>query len=256
VKALTAKKNRIVVWEALDPTDEVVSAAGRLYESTLDPDERVPWEWMEKSVLSRSWWKPGGWSRHLLLASPLDSVNDPDALAGYCFAAFLPGFGGYVSYMGVSPEHRGKGVGRRLFEHAFRLLAADAHGVDEPLPFVCWESHAPEADEPNEAHENWTARLSLFRKIGGHRVNGMTLWQPDYSDPLGLPVSLDLFVKPMDTPANSFDAIRLRELAAELYHRVYKLSPDDPLVLRTMTSATNPAIEGLAAIRIGARTLA
>jgi GNAT superfamily N-acetyltransferase len=237
VKTPVAKKNKLVVWEALDPTDEVVAAAGRLYVSTLDPDERVPWEWIEKSVLSRSWWKPGGWSRHLLLASPMNSVNDPDALAGYCFAAFLPGFGGYVSYMGVAPEYRGRGVGRRLFEHAFKLLAADAHGVDEPLPFVAWESHPPKPDDTVEAKANWAARLALFHKVGGHHVSGLTLWQPNYSETDGPPVPLDLFVKPVESPAAAFDAIRLKELAAEFYKRVYRLSPDDPLVLRTNNEA-------------------
>jgi GNAT superfamily N-acetyltransferase len=245
VKTPVKAKNRIVVWEALDPTDEVVAAAGRLYESTLDPDERIPWEWIEKSVLSRSWWKPGGWSRHLILAAPMKQVNDPAALAGYCFAAFLPGFGGYVSYMGVSPEYRGRGVGRRLFEHAFKHLAADAHGVDEPLPFVAWESKPPGPNDRPEEQANWAARLALFAKVGGHHVSGLTLWQPNYADPAGPPVGLDLFVKPVDTPTAAFDSVKLREIAAEFYRRVYRLSPDDPLVSRTQTDAVVPKLDDL-----------
>ena len=40
----------IVCWEPTDVTDPMVWAAGRLYERTLDPDERIPWEWIARGL--------------------------------------------------------------------------------------------------------------------------------------------------------------------------------------------------------------
>src|SRR5215207_2580057 len=63
---------KVVVWEAFDVTDPMTLAASKLYEKTLAADERIPWMWIEQSVQDRTKSKPrpGGWSRHLLLAAP------------------------------------------------------------------------------------------------------------------------------------------------------------------------------------------
>ena len=40
--------------------------------------------------------RPGGWRKHLLLAAPEGRTDDPEALAGYAYGAYIPGYGGYL----------------------------------------------------------------------------------------------------------------------------------------------------------------
>src|SRR4051794_21505002 len=120
--------SKVVAWEAFDVTDPMVEAAGRLYEKTLAADERIPWMWIEQPVQDRTKSKPrpGGWSRHLLLAAPEGRQDDPEALAGYVYGALLPGYGGYLCYVGVAEWARRMGVGRRLYDQFFKVLRVDA----------------------------------------------------------------------------------------------------------------------------------
>ena len=53
------KKKRSTDKEEQGVNDPMMRAAERLYEETLDPNERIPWMWIEQSVRGSS--KPGGW---------------------------------------------------------------------------------------------------------------------------------------------------------------------------------------------------
>ena len=96
--------NKIVCWEPADVRDPMIPAAGRLYQETLHQNERIPWDWIEQSVCQES--KPGSWIRHLLLAAPEGCTQNPSELSGYAYGAFLPGYGGYLCYIGVAPSAR------------------------------------------------------------------------------------------------------------------------------------------------------
>ena len=126
--------DRIVCWEALDASDPMTAAAGRLYEQTLSADERIPWYWIEKSVAERAKAKPGGWSKHLILAAPEGKTDDPNSLAGYVYGALIPGFGGYLCYVGVADWARRMGVGTRLYEQFFRVRHTIFSSPTWPLP--------------------------------------------------------------------------------------------------------------------------
>lgn len=224
----------ITCWEPTDVNDPVVRAAGRLYERTLDPDERIPWEWIERGIGGRAG-RTSGWRRHLIVATA------GDQLAGYAYGAYIPGFGGYLCYIGVDEAFRCAGVGRRLFEAFFERVRADATAAGESLPFVVWESYRPTPDEPPAAHDIWAARLRLFEKVGGLWVKGVELLTPDFAGGTD-PVPLQLFVKPVDRPAASFTAERLWGVVEGLYERVYRIDPGDPLFDRTVTPAARPAL--------------
>ena len=228
-------------WEPTDVTDPFVPAAGRLYERTLDPDERIPWEWIERGIAGRSV-RTAGWRRHLILAAPGGPAARPDALAGYAFGAFIPGYGGYLSYMGVDEAARGAGVGRKLFEAFFERAAADAAAAGEALPFVVWESHRPEPDEPPAAHDIWAARVRLFDKVGGLWVKGVELLTPNYGADGTDPVPLQLFVKPVDRPAVGFTPQRLWGVVEGLYERVYRIDPGEPLFDQTVRPGVRPEL--------------
>lgn len=223
-----ARMNRcgpLYCWELLDAEHPLLTAVRGLYESALAAEERIPWHWLEGAVKRRAGWRPGGWGVHLLVASPTPEAERPDQLAGFAYAVHLPGFGGYIGYVAVSPQHRGRGVGGRLFEQSFQLLATDASAVDEELPFVIWESRKPERHAPTSDWEIWNARLKLFANAGGAWIDGATVWSPNWNDVAAPPVPLQLFLSPVDDAAEEFDAVRLRAVVGEFLTRVYKAAP-------------------------------
>ncbi len=232
------RKQRTYCWEILHDADPLLPAVRELYESALSPDERVPWEWLERGVKSRGEWRPGGWGKHLIVASPQRETTDPERLVGFAFAAHIPGYGGYLSYIAVADPFRGRGVGARLFEQAFNLLAVDAAAVDEQLPFVIWESRRPDTADPV-----WDARLRLFHKAGGFWIDGVTLPSPNWSDPAAATVPLQLFLAPADEPRESFDSPRVREAVAGLLTNVYRASPGDAEYDGTLTPGCHPRLK-------------
>ena len=236
--------SKVVVWEALDATDPMTRAASKLYEETLAADERIPWVWIERSVQDRRTSKPrpGGWSRHLLLAAPEGREDDPDALAGYVYGALLPGYGGYLCYVGVADWARRMGVGARLFDQFFKVLRVDVGELGEALPFVIWESHRPDPLAPPEDWENWTARTRLFDRAGGLWIDGVDFLSPNYEDDDAPPVPLQLFVKPLDTPAAAFTPAALRAVVGGLHERVYRNAPGSPAYDLTLPPSCAPRL--------------
>ena len=236
--------NRIVVWEAFDAADPMTRAAAGLYEGTLAPDERIPWYWIEKSVESRTRTKPGGWTKHLLLAAPEGRTDDPAGLAGFVYGALIPNYGGYLCYIGVANWARRMGVGTRLYDQFFRQMSVDAGELGMPLPFVIWESHRPSATAPMSEWDLWAARTRLFDRVGGQWIEGIDFHAPNFAadDEAIDPVSLQLFLKPMNEPASAFDSDRLKEVVAGLHREVYHGEPGDPLFDRTLPAESQPRL--------------
>lgn len=223
----------VVCREILDLDDPVLPIARTIYETTLDEDERIPWEWLARTPERRREWKPGRRRSHLVVATPKD---DPNHAVGFGYGAFLPGYGGYVCYLGVDPAARGRGAGTLLFRFLFRLIDSAARISAVPLPFMIWESHRP-AD-----HDLWAARLRVFAKVGGLWIRGAELLTPNYMRDDAPPVRLQLFVRPWSEPAEAFDADRLRAVVAGLYDNVYRIDPDDPLRRDTLEGTVNPRL--------------
>jgi GNAT superfamily N-acetyltransferase len=212
-------------WEPKQLHGRDVAQAGRLYERTLDADERIPWAWIRRGAGTRP---AGGWARHLLLA------GRPGNVLGFAYGAYIPNFGGYICYVGVDGRSRGKGVGTGLYYSLFDLFRRDAARAGETLPFVVWESYKPNALDSAKLHDTWQARVRLFGKVGGLAIKGLKLRTPNYADPDAGPVPLRVFVKPMDRPRRDFGPVVLKRIAAGLLERVYKLPPDDPRYLASL----------------------
>jgi GNAT superfamily N-acetyltransferase len=222
-----------VCREILETDDPVLPAARALYESTLDEAERIPWQWLASTPQRRIEWKPGRRRPHLVVATPTDEPNRP---VGFGYGAFLPGYGGYVCYLGVDPAARGRGTGTLLFRFLFQLIDSAARISAVPLPFVIWESHKP--DDP----ALWAARLRVFDKAGGLWIRGVEMLTPNYMRPEAGPVRLRLFLRPWADPATAFDADRLRAAVNGLYEEVYHIPPDDPLRRDTLDGMVNPRL--------------
>jgi hypothetical protein len=243
-RCLVQYKN-IVVWEAFDVADAMTQAAAQLYERTLAANERIPWIWIEKSVESRTRTKPGGWTKHLLLAAPEGRTDDPSALAGYVYGALIPGYGGYLCYIGVADWARRMGVGTRLFDQFFRQMSVDAGETGSSLPFVIWESHNPGPDSPATDWDLWTARTRLFDRVGGLWVEGVDFCAPnmaDDEDSTAPSVSMQLFLKPMSESASSFDSERLKHVVGGLHREVYRNEPGDTLFDLTLPPDSQPRL--------------
>ena len=228
-------QNRIDCKDVLNPTPVQLAATRRLYESTLGADERIPWAWLERSVRGKAFAARGSWAKHLILATPAD---EPDVVAGYLFGTYMPGFAGYVSYMGVDDRYRGMGIGTKLYETAFAVFQRDAAMVDESLPFVLWESRPPDHGAEQEV---WTARAKLFDKLGGFWAEGLDIWAPNYEVEYE-PLPYQLFVKPIATPAKEFSPGRIRRIVHDHYRRVYKQRPGDELYTRSLAHRPRPRL--------------
>jgi len=241
--------DNIVCWEALDPGDAKLIQAQRLYEATIEPAERIPWEWIREGVARRRSWRPGTRSPHLLLAA-----DTHDKVAGFLYGMHVPGYGGYCCYLGVDPSLRRHGIGTRLMRLLPQVLRVDASCGAEALPFVVWESRAPKGEQPtsvrrwHEAGSLWQARLRLFDKLGAWWMAGLTFWAPNFSDGTERAVPLELFLLPVDEPAEAFDASRLREVTLGLYRGVYRRHEGDALLEKTLGSARQPSLQPVSAV--------
>lgn len=235
------RQDRLFCWEILHSADSLLPAVRELYETALEHDERVPWEWLERGVKTRNDWRPGGWGKHIVVASPEPETKDQHRLAGFASVVHIPGYGGYLSYLAVNEAFRGQGVGGRLFEQAANLMAVDASAVDEELPFVIWESRRPDATASAQAWKVWAARLKLFHKAGGLWVDGVTLHSPNWMEDSAATVPLQLFVAPR-TPKEEFDTQQVRDAVSGLLEKVYRASPGDAVYDTTLPSGCCPRL--------------
>ena len=222
-----------VCREILDVNDPILPAVRALYETTLDEAERIPWEWLARTPERRVAWRPGRRRPHLIVATP---QAEPTRPVGFGYGAFLPGYGGYVCYLGVDPMARGRGTGTQLFRFLFRLIESAAHISAVRLPFIVWESHPP-ADPAL-----WAARVRVFDRVGGLWARGIELHTPNYMRPNAPPVRLQIFLRPGDEPSGSFTTERVREAVLGLYDQIYHIPPDDPLYRATVGGAVNPRL--------------
>jgi GNAT superfamily N-acetyltransferase len=231
-----------ICWEALDPASSALGQARRLYEATQPAAERIPWRWIEGAVAERPRWRPGRWAPHLLLAAPRRESRSLREVVGFVYGIHLSGYGGYATYLGVDPAYRRRGLGLRLLRLLVRVFQVDAGCEGTPLPFVIWESRRPDAAAPQAERDLWQARLRLFTRAGAGWISGATLQSPDFHHRGGPPVPLQLFLLPVDVPAEKFGAAALRQAALGLLHEVYGRGEDDPLVARTFASGGEPRL--------------
>jgi ribosomal protein S18 acetylase RimI-like enzyme len=238
----------IVCWEALDPEHPSVEQARHLYETTLEPAERIPWDWIAGAVAGRAAWRPGAWSAHLLLAAEGVGSRTGPAI-GFAYGIHVPDYGGYACYLGVDPHHRGRGAGTRLLRFLVQVLKVDAACEGTPLPFVVWESHAPEMEAVVEERHLWEARLRLFERVGAWWVSGLTFHAPNFARRGERPVPLQLFLVPVDTPAAEWDADGLRAVAAGLLRLVYGRREGDQLFRRTLPPDSRPGLKAVSVLR-------
>jgi GNAT superfamily N-acetyltransferase len=223
----------IVCRDILNPDNPILPAAQRLYESVLEEEERIPWPWLARTPERTRDWRPGQRRPHLVVAIDPDA---PDRPLGFGYGAFIPGYGGYVCYLGVEPAARGRGIGGKLFEFLFQQIAEAASISGMRLPFIIWESHKP--NDP----ALWAARIRVFNRVGGLWARGIELHTPNYMQDDAPPVRLRVFLRPWDQPGADFNAPRLRAAVVGLYHEVYRIGPDDPLYRATIEGAVNPEL--------------
>jgi ribosomal protein S18 acetylase RimI-like enzyme len=227
----------ITCWEPTERTDRVVGQARRLYETTIDAAERIPWEWIERCVGTNPGTRADR-SPHLILAADADRV-DRGPVLGYYYGAFIRGYGGYGCYLGVDERARGRGVATALSRQLIAALQRDAHRTGEKLPFVIWDSHPPAAGDSADVRANWQVRLRLFEKLGARWIRGADFASPNWTDSNAPPVRLELFLISVEDRESEFDELRLREVVEGLARRVYRMDEDYEL-FRRLTASPGP----------------
>jgi GNAT superfamily N-acetyltransferase len=230
-----------VCWEILSPTDPLIEQVRNLYQSTQKVEEQIPWEWIEGSLSQKAYWKPGRWLPHLLVTADV-TENFVGPVHGFIAGGHVPDYGGYVSYVGVDPSARKRGLGTLLYESMFAAFREDARNSKAPLPFVVWESCQPALDDPISEWNLWSARMKLFERVGAYWVGGLDFLSPNFMEEEEDPITLQLFVKPVESAPSEFDSARLRRIALELQQKVYRLSEDDPLVTGSLPPGCSPRL--------------
>jgi GNAT superfamily N-acetyltransferase len=224
--------------EALDPTAPALAQAGALYEATQPADERIPWEWIARSVAGRAARRPGDWCPHLILATSRATRRGAEDVVGFAHGIFLGGLGGYLAYLGVDERQRGRGVGRRLIGTLAAVFQVDSAGLGAELPFVVWESRPPPDVDP----ALWATRVRLFDRVGAWWLSGLTFHAPNPSDRGAPGVPLQLFLLPVATGAETFGPDELRGVAAGLFRAVYKVPQSHALYRRSLPPSCRPAL--------------
>jgi len=241
---------RLVSWESLDSKDSVLKSVRELYESTQAVGERIPWEWIGRVGERRQAWRPGRWSPHLVIAAMRDEAGEIGDPIGFVHGAHLPNLGGYVCYLGVSPNARGLGVSTYLFAQMARIMRATAGAENTPLEYIFWESHRPAADASQEEHDLWVARCRSFVRAGALWVEGIVCHTPAY-DGSTQPTLLELFVIPQERSLDEFDGEKLREIASNLLTEVYHIEPTHPWYRASLPEGVTPRLRpGLEAIGV------
>jgi ribosomal protein S18 acetylase RimI-like enzyme len=234
----------LLLWEALDADDAVLEQVRQLYEATQEPDEQIPWKWIAGATLARKRWRPGAWAPHLVLAGTRLGKRAQSVL-GFTYGVHLPGYGGYLSYIGVDPARRRGGAGRRLVEVLVRLFQVDACCEGGELPFVVWESRPP-APGDEAGRRGWEARLGLWQRAGAWWVSGLTFHAVNYHRRKAPPVPLQLFLLPVARPAAEFGAGELRQVAGGLLNEVYRRGPGEVHYDLTLPPDCRPALRPVA----------
>jgi GNAT superfamily N-acetyltransferase len=233
VPAVSTPTDDVVFREVLDPSDPILPSARSLYESVLDESERIPWEWLERTPERRRQWQPGQWRSHLVVATPRAAEG---RAIGFAYGAFIPGYGGYICYLGVDPSVRSRSTGTKLFQFVMDLIADAARSSNLSLPFIIWESH------PTGDRAIWESRIRLFDKVGGLWARGIEMLTPNYMQPDAGPVPLQIFLRPWDDCRETFDAERIRNAVRDLYKNIYRIPPEVPMHSSTMQAAVNPRL--------------
>ncbi len=215
-------------WEPTSADAPILEKARKLYEETIDQDERIDWSWIARAVSERNSRRASSWAKHLILASEGPVRDHPSTLMGLAYGAHISGFGGYLCYLSVAAAARRNGIASRLLDSIHQTFLLDAFLAGETLPFIIWESYRPTPDEPAEFHDLWTARVKTFDRAGAYWIDGVELITPNYSSPdPGAKVPLQLFLQPVHESIDHLNSRRLSEIVTTLLDQVYHERPGD-----------------------------
>lgn len=182
------------IRQVLDPDDPALPAFGRIQERAYaEPDLLIPPQYFPVMLARQS-----GERRNLILVAEAEG----QVVGGVIFHCFPRVGTGFSSFMAVSPEMRGMGVGRQL--HAARFAALDAAaGPRGPVHGLFIDVVAPERLSPEELTQEEAvgsdpvARRRIFHRLGFRKV-AVDYFQPAEASG-GQPVtSMDLLWCPRE----------------------------------------------------------
>lgn len=146
-----------------------------IYEASFPADERHPTVYFEGLLEAGAAGRPqDGRIWHFYAAVEGRTVSGL-SIYEYYRAARL----GYLFYMAVNPERRGRGMGSWLFQQTLERLGQDARLLHGPPPLgMFWEVERPE-DAMGEAERTMRARrIEFYRRNGGLLLEGIDFVAP------------------------------------------------------------------------------
>jgi GNAT superfamily N-acetyltransferase len=164
--------------ELTDTRSDIARQALALYESAFPPAERVPVEGIIDSIRQRgSASGTDGCIPHFFTV-----VQDSRALGLAFYGYFRHTRLGFLYYLAVQPDLRGRGLGAWLLRKALEMLPQDAAATGgEPPRGLVWEVERPvDASTPAD-RDMRQRRINFYERSGALLMKGLDFLAP----PLG-----------------------------------------------------------------------
>lgn len=223
--------SRLRIVSIDDSADARFGAAFRLYRSAFPPSERIGRAYFEQLFAEKRLDLLSPFNFHFLVAVLGERV------AGFISGTYLAIANvGFVGYLAVEPQTKGRSVGSRLRKRFVELVRRDARaaGYGDALGVV----------GEVEVDNRWLSHL---------RSKGALALDFDYYQPAidgANVVPLVLYLEPFGRGVRSVPTLTLRRLLYALYRRLYRVRFPlaDPQFRRMLRQ-----LEGR--VRVGSRTL-
>jgi GNAT superfamily N-acetyltransferase len=219
--------HKVSIREVLSSQDPSFRPMMELYEKSFADDEKEPGWKFERSVDALySSCRLQHTCEHFLVC------EDVDQPVGMIFFSYLRVAElGFLIYLAVDEDHRGKGHGTRLFKAAVERCRLDAHYLNGRFPGCVMEVERLDDVSEGDAVElqRKKQRLELFDRLGA------TMLSPAYVQPALTPdkepAPLNLMWLNVDGGATS------KEIIEGFYSSVFALTADHEYVRRTVREA-------------------
>lgn len=200
----------------------------RIYHEAFPAAQRVADSALLKLV-PRGMNDPGGWLFHLAECPPERTGSDTNPIGFVAGLYVSPIRMGYIAYLAVRSDWRGRGAGTGLFRS---LIETWMETRPAPPRWIFLEVERPELATGDEERAQRLRRMHFYERLGFRPVAA------DFqAPPLGpkLPVvPYRILVLPLADA--TLDQASLRVALVDIYREVYGLEEDHPLVANCIQS--------------------
>ncbi len=206
----------MLTWRNVESeSDPALAKWLAMYERSLPREVLVPREVITAQVNAAARVRVEGDVLHVAAAL------DADAIVGGAMFTFLSRSSlGFLSYIFIGPEMRGRGVGAWVYRQLTGVLGSDATVRGQSLQGVICEVEREDlAATPRELEER-VARLRFFARVGARIVTGINYLQPPLH-PEEEPLPMYLMFDPAGSQRPTLSHERVLAWVEDAYRAVY-----------------------------------